>query len=332
MTKKIRWSEEEKSILRDMFAGGSNFSEIAQVIGRPASAVSGYAGYLGLRKSPLKKNRKTAGYWREWTREEEAYIRAHYGKVLAASIANHLGRTVPSVRERARRLGVTSTISHIISSALGTERIKHGLRERKIAQTGNSKLDWKRVDVIEWESLHGLVPDGMMLIKPPGKPRIPESLQLINISDFAPVAAYRNAPEEIRKLWHLKSQFSSALAKIEKLNTPSDRYTNLGNTLLRKHEWSTSETEYLLAHHSSITIKEIAAALGRTRASVRCRMQRLRIKAKKRFTWNDERVQLMVSIHQSRSNAEMAKILGCSKCCIKKKRKELGLRRQKEEY
>jgi len=326
MTTQKKWSPEEKTTLREMFASGSKFDEIAQVIGRPASSVSGYAGYLGLRKSPTKKERKTAGYWRAWKPEEEDYLKAHYGKIPAASIASHLGRSIEAVIGRARRLGVSSNLhhsAHRISHQLGAERVRYGLQERKVGNTGDDKLDWKRIDVIEWESIHGTVPEGMVLIKRHGKPRTPENMKLVPISAFPPMHAIRSAPQDVRKLWNLKSQFNSVLGRIEKLHGSPDQTKDN-----RPRVWTSSEITYLLANYGSQSIKEIATALGRTEASVRSNSRRHRL-TDERLTWSKSNSIRLASIYQDYSNAELASIFDCSQSTVKLKLKEMGLKRSK---
>jgi len=43
--------------------------------------------------------------YRPWTPEEDAVVRAYYGRVPVAALGGHLGRTADSVGMRAHRLG-----------------------------------------------------------------------------------------------------------------------------------------------------------------------------------------------------------------------------------
>ncbi|WP_280190327.1 GcrA family cell cycle regulator [Delftia sp. PS-11] len=320
MTINIKWSDEDRRILREMFAAGSSYVEIAQTLGRSTSSVAGYANYLGLRKPRVKKERvrKTTGKRRLWRQEEEDYIKANYGKKSALEIATQIGRSWQSVCHRAQVLGLANYSKH---RPIGSERVNNGLRERKIANTGNLKLDWRRIDVLEWESIHGPVPDGMLLIKERGKPRTVENMQLVPISEFHLLARSLGAPKDVRKLQALKAQFSFTLSKIEKSQNTSDETIRF-----RRNGLTVQEVEYLSKNYGSLSIAEMAATLGRPAYNVRGFLHRMGILSpKKRFFWDDEKVALLKSLHHSCSNPELAKALGCSLSMVNRKRKELGI-------
>lgn len=46
-------------------------------------------------------------YHRPWTEDDEEYLADHWGRIGDAAIAKHLGRTIVSIRLKAKRLGLT---------------------------------------------------------------------------------------------------------------------------------------------------------------------------------------------------------------------------------
>lgn len=319
-----KWASEEIQTLRDMFASGSTFDAIAQAIGRPRSAVLGYAGHLGLRKSPTKRSRQS-NRWRGWQPEEEHYVKTWYGINPAAEIASHLGRSLASVQERARRLGVLAAPGAGRTAApIGTERLVDGIMARKVSNTGNSSLDWKRVDVIAWEVINGPVPEGMVLLKPRGLPRAIENLRLVSPNEVPLLAAREKATPEVRKLWQLKSAFGSALGRIEKLHAETGED---GRVVKDRSTWPAADTAFLVAHRNTLSSSAIAAALGRSTASVRSRAQRLGVR-RADAGWSDADDQRLTLLRQSTSIAELARLFGYSKTTIKSKNRQLGLSRQ----
>ena len=56
-----------------------------------------------------------------WTPEAEAHLSAHYGRERAADIAVQLGMTVAQVKNKARRMGLRSTL-HLRHDAIRVDR------------------------------------------------------------------------------------------------------------------------------------------------------------------------------------------------------------------
>lgn len=119
----------------------------------------------------------------KWSRAQDDILRQQYPTRLASEIAAQMGRTERAVRQRAAILQVRPVSRPPTNwRPIGTERFDKdkGTMLRKVTDTGNPKKDWKRVEVIEWEALHGPIPRGKVLaIKLPGLPRTPENMILV---------------------------------------------------------------------------------------------------------------------------------------------------------
>ena len=90
-----RYSQQEKDIIRELYESGSaTVSEIAQRLGRPASAIRTRIGRWGLR-SPLF-----------WTKEEWNYVKKHYRTMSVEEIGRVLGRSAHAVTHYATRHGL----------------------------------------------------------------------------------------------------------------------------------------------------------------------------------------------------------------------------------
>ena len=90
------YSEQEKALIRELYSSGrATVAEIAQRLGRPATAIRSRIGRWGLR-SPLF-----------WTQEEWKYVKKNYAKLSAGEIARTLGRSTHAVVHYATRHGLT---------------------------------------------------------------------------------------------------------------------------------------------------------------------------------------------------------------------------------
>lgn len=91
------WLPREDDHLRALFAQDASIAEISAALGRGAGGVSWRICELGLRRSTS----------RPWGEIEDSYLVEHYGSIATASIALHLGRSVPSIYARAQLLDLT---------------------------------------------------------------------------------------------------------------------------------------------------------------------------------------------------------------------------------
>ena len=73
----------------------------AEALGRSASSIRHHASILGLTKAN----------WR-WTKDEDDFLRKHYGVMTANDLSEKLDRSVMSVRNRVHKLGLTKNKKH----------------------------------------------------------------------------------------------------------------------------------------------------------------------------------------------------------------------------
>ena len=98
------WTGEEEDLLRQAYAEGRSIAQLARRMGRGRSSVMWKAGELGLHGT----HRNKAGWRTErcWTDEDEAILRAEYGKTPNAELARKLDRKWSACRVRANNLGL----------------------------------------------------------------------------------------------------------------------------------------------------------------------------------------------------------------------------------
>ncbi|CAN7504892.1 HNH endonuclease [Acidovorax sp. LjRoot74] len=100
---------------------------------------------------------------------------------------------------------------------LGKERVRHGVLQRKVAETGDRHDDWKRVDVILWESAHGPVPlDKVVMAIDNTKPRTLDNLALYSREEHMLRVSVNNLPPELRQIVQLKGQITQVINRRKK--------------------------------------------------------------------------------------------------------------------
>lgn len=142
-----------------------------------------------------------------WTQEQDNQLRATYKKIGAKRLSAIMGKTTTAIYVRAHHLGL-STKMRMARIPIGGERLNgKGLLVRKIADTGNQHNDYKRVDVIDWEAVNGLIPDGYtLMIINKYLPRTLSNLQLIKKDEVLATVSGVNLPPEVRELLTLQRQ------------------------------------------------------------------------------------------------------------------------------
>ena len=126
------------------------------------------------------------------------------------------GRSQKAVRKLVERLGIKRQVP-ANWRPIGSERMNRGLLVRKVTDTGNPKKDWKRVDVIEWESVHGPIPQGMeLMVKDASRQRTMDNLGLFTkASNWERVKA-KNMPREILELCQLRARIEREVERLSR--------------------------------------------------------------------------------------------------------------------
>lgn len=211
------WTAQEKQILRDFYPlHGAPI--VGKLTRRPVTAIRKKAQELGVRRAGCAAGRKAGAEQREWAEIEEQQMRDHYRELGPSALAEKLARPLISVYAKAANMGLSTPkkrlcIGDTTSYATGKNR---KIRVVRVAHTGVRWKDWKRVEVAEWERLHGPVPEGFVLVAAAGMERVAANCRLVSISEMPLLAAYASASAEERELIALKSKFHHRLSSIEK--------------------------------------------------------------------------------------------------------------------
>lgn len=155
----------------------------------------------------------------KWTEQELHLIRQLYQTHTAEQLMLHLpGRTARAIRQKAAEMKVGKLVhAPKFVRPIGSERMDRGHLIRKVTNTGQPKKDWKRVEVIEWEAVHGPIPQGMeLMVKDASKPRTMDNLGLFSKADHWARVTVQRLPPEIVKLAQLKGQITQAIRRLEK--------------------------------------------------------------------------------------------------------------------
>lgn len=133
--------------------------------------------------------------WRAWTSKEDKKLAELWRNTPVGQVSSIMGRSTSSVWNRVRKLKLGRDPEYRNLSAsgrfggaggsekkagrpplrpgeksntwrpIGAERTtKYGILERKVADTGDKRTDWRAVHVMNWEAVHGPVPSGKFLI------------------------------------------------------------------------------------------------------------------------------------------------------------------------
>jgi len=232
----MEWTEPEIELVRQLLPTVSVKSLTQQLPGRSEKAIKKLAARLGLKRQvpanwrPIGAERMDRGYLirkvtdsgnpkKDWKRVDVIEWEAINGPV-------------PSGMVLVQELSPISTLVHLVPvpkdqqliksrfetrHPLGTERVRHGVLQRKVAQTGDRHEDWKRVDVILWESAYGPVPpDKVLMAIDNMKPRALDNLALYSREEHMLRVSMNNLPPELRQLVQLKGQITQVINRRKK--------------------------------------------------------------------------------------------------------------------
>ena len=188
------WTAEDESVLRACYPHWRNTS-LAQIFGRPAKAIGLKARKMGLKKSPdLKAGQFQPGH-ATWNAGKKGSTGLHPNCRATQFRPKHVsGQAAFNLRP----IG-----AHLLN--------KDGTVLRKVASTGNRRNDWRPVHALVWESVHGPVPKGSIVVfKPGAKTADPdvirvEHLELITRAENMRRNSYHNKyPKDVALLIQLR--------------------------------------------------------------------------------------------------------------------------------
>lgn len=141
------WTAEDDEQLAQLYAT-HKLKEIAETMGRSISSVANRRVKLGLKRSPEQQSRIGNGCfkpghkpWNTGKKGWQAGGRARDTQFKKGDKPSNTWRPI------------------------GAERVsKDGLLQRKVADTGDKKTDWRPVHVLIWEAENGPVPEGHIVV------------------------------------------------------------------------------------------------------------------------------------------------------------------------
>ncbi|ALR20144.1 MULTISPECIES: hypothetical protein [Sphingobium] len=108
------WIAEEDDLLRHAYATGASLTPLRERLGRSSHSIRWRAEALKLRGTHVRRDGFRQGP--VWTAEDEARLRADYGKIPTREIAEALGRGLRAVLYRANHLGLVHGFMRPFSS------------------------------------------------------------------------------------------------------------------------------------------------------------------------------------------------------------------------
>ncbi len=214
--KEINWTPDIDQLITEQYAHTSA-REIANQTGLTVFNIKRRVRALGLKKpeptSP--RNRANKQSFTPWTTADDQILREQYPTAPIRRLAAQLKRSMAALHQRAYKLHLTKSKKEI---PIGGERTNSkGLLLRKISDTGDQHRDYKRVDVIEWEKVHGPLPKGMILvIVNPFLPRTPNNLEPLTAKQLTARISGQDISPQLKELFQLQRQLTKALRPASK--------------------------------------------------------------------------------------------------------------------
>lgn len=319
-----RWTAEDDAVLREKY-WKLPVREIAELLGRSVQCVPKRAQALDLVERRFI-TRETG----PWQAAEDEFLKTSLCILPISEIVAHLNRAKTAIYKRMQELDLVGRQGRGMGRGgaklpIGTERAFRGYLLRKVSSTGIQIRDWKRVEVIEWEAIHGPVPQGMVLVKQDRQPRTAENLKLKSISDIPYLSVFRTMTPEMKQLRALKAKLSWAMSGIER-RQPTEEYIAgipySGPPCARN--WNDAQKAYVM-NHPSHTDKEISVVIGRSWTSVKGMRRTLGISTATKVWTESEEQQLLAVYPKTRTVRELAHLFGCSRHTISEKAAQMGL-------
>ena len=198
--------------------GSMNQKQIGAALGRTRVSVHAYCKRLGITR--VDKIRPDGS--KPWSAEDEQALRQMVaGRMVHREIAEAMGRTTASVNMKIFALKLTPRktpvgvgTGHLADIGAETLHAGKGLKLRKVSHEGPQYKRWKRVDVIDWEAVHGPVPDGYVLIViNKHMPRTPDNLQLMKKDEAWSKIRGADMPPEVREMLQMQQQITKAMRR-----------------------------------------------------------------------------------------------------------------------
>jgi hypothetical protein len=208
---RLRWTEERCAILRERYPHEST-AALAKLFGVTTPAVYMQAGALGLKK--------TAAYLAQYKEQATAHLRT-----LGEATRLKKGQVPWNKGKQHKPTG--GALAHQFKPGqrphtwrpIGTEReTKEGYLERKVAETGKSRRDYKPVHHLVWFAAGREIPPGCALAFRDGNKRNFDltNLELLTRKELMARNSYHNYGPEVAALVQLRGAITRQINKKEK--------------------------------------------------------------------------------------------------------------------
>lgn len=195
------WTAQDDEQLRALYAT-HKLKDIAETMGRSISSVANRRVKLGLKRTPEQQARIGNGCFKPghvtWNKGKKGWQAG--------------GRSVDTQLKLGQRPSNTWR-------PVGAERTtKDGLLQRKVADTGDKKSDWRMVHVLIWESENGDLPDGYIVIFKDGNREnlSPDNLEAVTRAENMRRNSIDRYPPEYRQAAITLGWFKRRLNKFER--------------------------------------------------------------------------------------------------------------------
>ncbi|TDS74379.1 hypothetical protein [Comamonas sp. JUb58] len=208
------WTQLEDETLRRLYETHT-YRQISEILERKETATRKRAKIIGLSNKPIKGTNEPRKPWSQ--SDLEILNVMTKSDCRRSDIAAKLGRSLSAIYVAQIKHGLRTRSENRVGrgyhAALGAETVdSHGIRVRKVSNTGKQRIDWKRVDVIEWESMHGPIPDGHYLVAiNKSLPRTLDNLLLIKRNEQWKIMNGWTLPPEVQEIIRLKAKISKVL-------------------------------------------------------------------------------------------------------------------------
>jgi hypothetical protein len=215
--KRLFWTSDEVQTLKAHYPDTPTW-ELAERLGRPVRSLYGKAQELGLKKSPEFLNSPMSG-------------RTRAGSKRGGATRFKPGDVPHNKGQKGWNSGGRSEVSRFMPGhrphnwvPVGSERLKDGVRQRKVTDTGCPPRDWKAVHRIVWEEHNGPTPPGHIVSFRNGNRqdiRI-ENLELISRAENMRRNSLLNLPEPLPQLIQLRGAINRQINKRRKQSEKQD--------------------------------------------------------------------------------------------------------------
>lgn len=287
---------------------------------------------------------------REWTRDEEAYLKEHYPREGCKPVARHLGRSENAVKLRASRLGLDRRAQiqyhrwttreilflekwyplkggNYVAAKLGISPKSVRVKARNLNIKRKPLLKWSRHEKDFLWQWYGKIPTNEIarrLKRTPDAVRVKARQMHLRIRQGE---TWNHA-----ELAYLREQFDhNSYAEIaEVLNKSVGAVQHRANRLgLKKREnfqaWTLEEETNLRRWYQQLPVSEIARKLGRSRSSVLGKARMLGIQKQMAARYTPEEKQYLRDNYFKKTNRKLALDLGRSRGSVELQAKKLGM-------